>query len=512
MSKQLSHQLFNLIKRLSKSEKRHFKLYVKRNNAEKEPFIVTLFDVLDKQTELDEEKILKAFPLLKSNTLSNHRANLYEQLLTSLRLLHNNDPSIRIKDLISYAEVLHMKGLYQQSLLQLAKAKQLADKNQMDILKLDIIEFEKKIETRYVTSSYPNRAKDLTKESKELRHKFYFSGSWSDLALQLYDYYLKFGHVKNQEQYEQVRQFFHSNAPIQEDDDQEDTLYKCQSYVWYHHITQNFPLCLKYSKKWCGLFEHNDILMSEEPEMYIRGFHNVLSSLFFCDDVERFRTELAGLESFIASRKKTFNDNQAIQAFTYLETGKLNLFILEGRFTDGAAYCDEFEAGLKQYESRIDEHRKIVFHYKIASLKFGSGDFHGTLRHLNLIINNPASSLKEDIQSYARFLSLIVHYELGNDDLIYFQIKSTYRFMLKLMDFQQVHSAIFQFLRKSIYMERKKLINSFILLREELSEIVEDKYERRPMLYLDIISWLESKIENKPIEKVIREKKLANGA
>ncbi|NQZ79323.1 MAG: hypothetical protein HRT61_24865, partial [Ekhidna sp.] len=107
MSKQLSYQIFNLIKRLSKSEKRNFKLYAKRNSTEKEPIIVGLFDVYDKMSELDEKKIGEVFPLLKPNTLSNHRSNLYEQLLTSLRLLHKDNPSIRTKELISYAEVLH---------------------------------------------------------------------------------------------------------------------------------------------------------------------------------------------------------------------------------------------------------------------------------------------------------------------------------------------------------------------------------------------------------------------
>ena len=57
-------------------------------------------------------------------------------------------------------------------------------------------------------------------------------------------------------------------------------------------------------------------------------------------------------------------------------------------------------------------------------------------------------------------------------------------------------------------MDRKKLENDFRLLRGELLEILEDKYERRSLLYLDLISWLESKISGKPVEQIIREKKL----
>lgn len=512
MSKSLIYQLFKLIKRLSKSEKRHFKLYAKRNSGEKEPATVRLFDVLDRQNELDEEKIMRNFSRMQPSAFSNLKSNLYEQILSGLRLLHNADPAIRIKELISYADVLHDKGLYSQSLVQLGRAKQLATRNQMDVLRLEIVEFEKKIETRYVTGSKPNRAQMLTEESKLLRQQFYKRGSWSDLALELYDYYLKFGHVNNSEQFEKVTNFFNEHSPELVSDEEKDSIFFYQSHVWYHHIIQSFPLCYKYSKRWCEYYEKNAGLIEEEPEMYIRGYHNVLLSLFFCDDLERFRDALTALEVFVSSREESFNENQKIQSFTYLETAKLDLFFLEGRFTDGAKYCQAFEEKLQLNEPRIDIHRMMIFQYKMACLKFGSGDYHGSLRHLNLIINNPATGLKEDIQSYARFLSLIVHYELGNDDLIYFQIKSTYRFMLKLKNFQKIHEAIFKFLRQSIYIDRDTLIPSFKKLRVEFIEIIKDKYERRPMLYLDMISWLESKIDAKPVEQIIREKKLAKGA
>ena len=509
MSKQLTYQLFTLIKRLTKAEKRHFKLYVGRNSSEKEPIIVKLFDLLDKQNELDDEKILKAFPGIQPNGLSNHRANLYEHLLSSLRLLHNNDPSIRIKELISYADVLHNKGLFEQSLLQLSRAKNLATKHKMDILRLEIVEIEKKIETRYVTGSSSDRAQQLTNESSNLRKQFYLDGTWSDLSLELYDYYLKFGHVNNQEQYEKIRSFFKSHSPVTDKSSSIDNLFYFQSHIWYYHIIQAFPLCYKYSKLWCEYFEKTPVLLKEEPEMYIRAYHNMLSSLFFCDDVIRFRMSLKSLQDFIQKNGDTFNENQEIQSFTYLETAKLNLFFLEGQFTEGAVYCKTFEKELREREPMLDLHRKMIFQYKMGCLKFGSGDFHGALRHLNIIINTPGVVLKEDIQSYARFLSLIVHYELGNDDLIYSQIKSTYRFMLKLKNFKKVHEAIFKFLRKSVYMDRNTLIPSFKALREEFLQIIEDKYERLPMLYLDMISWLESKIEEKPVEDIIRRKKIA---
>lgn len=509
MVKQLSYQLFELIKRLTKAEKRNFKLYVKRNTTDKELISIRLFDVIDKLPHWNDEKIQKAFPQLKANTLSNHKARLYEQILVSLRLLQSDDPRIRIKDHISYAELLHKKGLYVQSLAQLAKAKQIASTFKMDILRLEIVEFEKKIEGRYVTRSHSQRADELTDESSLLRSRFYFEGAWSDLSLKLYDYYLKFGHSKSEKQQKKLSAMFKESLPVSTNTEFEDAIYKYQCYVWFYYISQDFVRCYAYAQKWCQVYEKNEVLLESEPEMYIRGLHNVLAALFYCDDVNRFIENHKKLKEFTSKHQHRFNENQVIQSFIYLETANLNSYIIEGRFTEGARYSDIFLRKMKPFEGRLDIHRIMVFHYKIASLKFGSADFSGAIKHLNIIINHPSIALKEDIQCFARILNLISHYELGNDDLIDFQIKSTYRFLLKLSDYQRVHSAIFNFLKNSVFMDRKKLEHDFKILKEELLGILEDKYERRSLLYLDLISWLESKISGRPVEEIIREKKFA---
>ncbi len=56
-------------------------------------------------------------------------------------------------------------------------------------------------------------------------------------------------------------------------------------------------------------------------------------------------------------------------------------------------------------------------------------------------------------------------------------------------------------------MNRNELRPYFINLKSELEVILEDKYERRPTLYLDIISWLESKVSGESVEGIIMKKK-----
>ena len=87
MANRFSDTLFLLVHSLEKSEKRHFKLYIKRSSANEELKIVQLFDVLDKMPEYDEQVLLKKMKGITKTQLTNLKTHLNKQLLASLRLL-----------------------------------------------------------------------------------------------------------------------------------------------------------------------------------------------------------------------------------------------------------------------------------------------------------------------------------------------------------------------------------------------------------------------------------------
>src|SRR6185295_14160283 len=113
-----------LIKSLSKSEKRNFKVYAKRLQSNEDSKFLELFDVLDKLSEYNEEKILLKASDISKTQLSNLKAHLYKQILSSLRLnASNQDLDIYLREQLDYAKLLYNKGLYNQSLKMLDKAK-----------------------------------------------------------------------------------------------------------------------------------------------------------------------------------------------------------------------------------------------------------------------------------------------------------------------------------------------------------------------------------------------------
>ena len=179
---------------------------------------------------------------------------------------------------------------------------------------------------------------------------------------------------------------------------------------------------------------------------------------------------------------------------------------MEGTFSEGLKLVPGLARVIEEDTYNWDDHRILVFYYRIACLYFGSGDNESAIDYLNLIINQKNPDYREDIQCFARILNLIAHFELGNAQLVEYQVKSVYRFLAKMKDLHAVQQEIFRFLRRIPRIQEEGLKQEFINLKDKLVEHEDDPFERRPFLYLDIISWLESKIQDKPVQEIIRHK------
>lgn len=152
MPNRSTDSLFQLVKSLEKSEKRNFKLYVKRNSAKGALKIIQLFDALDKMNDYNEEALLRKNKSIKKQQLSNIKAHLYRQILASLRLLNNEiNIDIQLHEQMDHARILYNKGLYLQSLKALDKIKENAKAHNQLTFLLQVLFFEKNRGAAYYT-------------------------------------------------------------------------------------------------------------------------------------------------------------------------------------------------------------------------------------------------------------------------------------------------------------------------------------------------------------------------
>ena len=375
MTKEQKDNLFILVKSLSKSEKRQFKLYVGRLGVNEDSKFLLLFNVLDKMNVYEEQVILKK-GIVKKQQLSNLKAHLYKQILISLRLnpSHQNI-RVQIREQLDFATILYHKGLYKQSLKILDKAKTLALNYEEKNIAYEILELEKIIESQYITRSISNRADELTIQAKELNTQNILASKLSNLSLQLYGLFLKTGYVKNDEEYKNVTNYFNARLPKYEIKDLgfREKLWLYQSYLWYSFLVQDFLSCYRYSRKWVDLFYDNPEMIKLNPVFFLRGNQYLLEALFFIRHHDKFKDALNKLETITQEKWFPKDDNVESLTFLYVYSNKFNLHFMEGTFREGLPLVNETLEGLKKHKSRIDEHHIMVFYYKIACMYFGAG-------------------------------------------------------------------------------------------------------------------------------------------
>jgi hypothetical protein len=511
MSNRATDALFQLVKSLEKSEKRNFKLYVKRNTSTEDLKIIQLFDALDKLQEYNEKNLLKKTRNISKQQLSNIKANLYKQILSSLRLIRDDaNIDIQLHEQMDHARILYNKGLYLQSLKMLERLKESAKAYQQLTFLQQALFFEKKIESLYITRSIQNKADLLTTESDIVNQQLILVNQLSNLALQLYSWYIRHGHARNEKDIEDIRSFFKKSLPpaALSANGFYERLYMYQAYVWYAFIRQDFIQYYRYSQKWVDVFMAHPELIKVETASYIKGMHNLMNAHFSLLNTEKLAQNIRQFEQFTKLKHLQANENNRILAYQYLYTARINLYFLQGNFTKGLRLVPFLEAMLKEYGLFLDTHRVLVFYYKIASLYFGSGNNEKAIGYLNRIINQKGD-LRTDLQCYARLLHLIAHYELGNFDLLEYLIKSVYRYMSKMENLSKVEEEVFAFIRRSFKVGAQALKPEFQKLLTSLKKYEGNPLESRAFVYLDVISWLKSKINNVQVQDVIKEKFLS---
>lgn len=508
-----SEQLFTIIKSLTKAEKRNFRLYVQRLQSNEDVLYVKLFDILDKADEYDEEKVLDKLGAMQSSKFVNLKRHLYTQVLKSLRLIHENIESIKVREQIDFAHILYSKGLYLQAFKLLQRVKEMLPEGGHDLLRLEIIEFQKFIEERHITRSRKKQGKvqSLLNESENQEARVSNLILLSNLKIKIHGWYIETGHVRDAKDHYQVKEYFESELRKVRTTDLSvtETIYLHQSYMWFYYILLDFEKCHHHAELWVKAFDENPSHMKEDPVLYMRGLSYQLTSLYSMQDYDRYVHALQKFENYIKSHEQFFDVTGQIISFLYLYTAKINRHFLEGSFTKGLELVPEINRQIKRFGRFIDIHRIMVFNYKTAWLYLGSGQPAQSIEYLNKIINlQSAGHLRTDIQCYARLMLLMAHFELGHFNLLEHLVEQVGRFFSKMRDLNEVQILLLNFFRNNHDRRKAELLHNLQALKKEVIRLEKNPFEQRTFHHLDIIAWIDSRIEGKSVGEIVQTRNL----
>lgn len=508
MSNVKSDSLFILVKAMTKSEKRFFKLYASRSEQASEKKFMQLFNAIDRQKIHDEEKILKQNRELSPQQLSNLKANLYLQLMKSLKLCNTNRlKEIRLSEQLGYARILYNKCLYRDCIKMLEKAKRMAISADHSVVLLEILELEKRTISKTLAANNEQRVNSIIGEVESVAESIRNINIFSNLSLKLNSYYLRSGFIRNQKDLQRVSAFFKKSLPAYDPRSLSfhEKLYLYASYVGFYFFIQDFKNGYAYAEKWVELFESNPAMIESELEMYIKSLNSLLAvqnKLYLYDAFARTQKKLIALKR---NKSLVLTENINLNLFKAIYVHEINRHFMMGEFKSGTRIVARLEAELDKFIPKLDKHSVLLFYYKIACLYVGNDNYKAGVKWLNKIFQARDGNLREDIHSFARILLLVCHFELQNDSLVESNIRAAYRHFIKKGYLTAYQQYILAFL-KNLFTDTSErgLKKSFIQLKEQMQSLENNKFEKRAFMYFDIISWLESKIEKRPIQEVIK--------
>lgn len=494
---------------MTKSEKRSFKLLVSRNKSGEEAIFLKLFDLIDKQTILNEKEILKKEKNIKPQQLPNLKANLYKQLLKGLRTNNSTDDiDMSIREMLDNAKILYNKCLYDQSSKMIDKAKILAEKYERPVFMFAIIEFEKGLISNITKTNIEKRVNQLTLEGESTLNKLKNINTFSNMSLSLESFYLKIGYIRDQKDFEIANSYLYSKMPIFKEEELsfDEKIHLYHSLVSYYFFIQDFTRGYEYAKKWIQVFHDKPESIYSKTELYLKSLNNLLKAQSKLNKLSEFEKTLKYFSDIKENKNINLSYNLQLILFKYDSMNRINLFFMLGDFKGGSRIIQEIAHDLEKYYDKLDTHIILIIYYKFACLYFGCDNYKRASFWLTKIINTKEENLRSDIHCFARIVNLICHYEMGNYDLVDYYIKTTYRFLLKKDDIHRFQKYLLKFLRRLSYLKTTELADAFRVLQDQLKPLTNDPYEKRAFIYFDIISWLESKITQIPVEEIISKK------
>lgn len=470
VSSSLLHQL---IHSLSKTEKKYFKDTSGGQNYLK------LFDAINAQKEYNEEEIKRKFksePFVRNFSVAKNY--LLEALLRALR----NFNAGKLMDDVSYERLQNLKLLFQKGLIQSAdkqipKLKKFCyDYEQLPRL-LELLTFEMQLNNTLIRSNnkiYDERLRILKviTNINELNR--------------IHDEMMMIATNKGPfEKIDRARMDALVKSPVVKEENLvglRDELYALWNVRFvYHYVCKNYRESYLAKKKQWQLYQDSSVFISTRPKTYLLMLGNLVSLAYNIPDIKEFDLAYAAL----------LNAHNKVQGFEGLKFEQLSSFgllklKLKKNYSGVEKLVNFIEASLEEHRANMTIVREFDIYFNVALALFRGKKYSKALDWLHKIFNHTRAEERQQVQHFARNLELLVHYELGNLELLDYKLTNTQRYLAKrklLGAFDELLLHSFRSIIKAADKHQlQKVFKQFAAAitkhpKEELKKIVAEQFE-----------------------------------
>ncbi len=471
------------------NEKRYFKLFINKNIFGSQNKYLILFDIINSNDTINENTLKKH---IKEQDYSDKNISydinyLNKIILRSLNEFHYDKTiSLKLQNHIKSVEILFYKGLYDECLKIIRKAKKLSLKNENEILILELLNWEKKCmgysKGFYGAMSVNEKIDSYFKhiqENREITDLYYHS------------YFLKNNVGKMS--YEKIIEDFETIINNRIFKKNGNDLHSVQSRIFYFLTIANYYNVINKKteetfnlEKTIEVFDQNPFYKEENPLDYISVYTRIIDIYKKSDDAT-FHNKINALRSF--ENILDFQKNVAKERiFFHTHHSELEFLIFNNNFEEATKIKLLVIKSLKENKYNIEPYYFIGLYYQFACIQLINENLSQSLKYVNLILNEfkledrPKSFIKTEI------LNLIIHFELKNYTLVLHNYNAFNKRYKKVFKLNYIEKKIIQLIiqiSESPYSKNSSIEFRNILKKIEKKEGIEENISNK--IYLKYI-------------------------
>ncbi len=503
MAKVPSDKLHRLVRSLAPAERRYFKIFI-RGKTDRSSKYLLMFDLLSEMPQYDSERVRSAVygpSPMESQKYPELKAYLYDLILKALQAFDEQQSlEGRFANWMRSVAALFKRGHYHDCELLLAKAQKTAVQYELFSRQLDIFRWYRHLAYTRMDVQYLHEQLDqLDQDEEAALEQLNNLVGYRRVFFRMYAFIKKDAFQRDPNRRETLRAMLPETLFGSPDAAKSvrGTIMYYRTINLYHYAAQDIGSFYETGQTLLQHIENHAFFLEENQSEYIAALSNYILA---CGLQERYDEVRVALGKLRALQPRTEDDRRKIHRQYYSSTFLLCQFT--GEFEEAQhelLRCKEEAEVLhsKDYET-------FSFYFQYFYISFGCGRYEEALEYLNTWLSQPRSVEREDLQSLARILGLVLHYELDNTLLLDSLIRSTRRFLKqknRLYDLEkQFIHLMGELMRLHNAHEKKAAIGAF---EQKWHDIAGTAALNQ---IFDLKSWIDSKISGKSFGATVKAK------
>ncbi len=470
----MSQQLINIIASLSRNEKRYINLNLKAFSFdEASNGLLSDFNKIEKQIGSKKEDLI----------ISGNSTRLYYKILDILYQFHedelpNSDNSLKN---LKRAKVLIFKGQYKEGTKLLDKVILQSSKYdyliKMEALELRLNSAIEVVDVDYLKSDYPQHKDLFLRLHTEYFNLMEFESMEALIKLESTTLYFYADDHDISKTYKQLLEdeayAFHPLAKV----------YFNKANAFLSLKRGDFNQALFYAKRTIELFETHPEIKTKNIVNYLKSIRNLCLVLVHLKKHKDAEDVLDEAENKLPDFKKINNEEVQTELFVLFVLIRTNILISNNLINENIDRIKKFESEFKLNADILKDDEKANSYLNFTILNVHLKNYRQALKYIIQALK-VASKVRKDIYHMSLMNELVVHYFLGNTEVLFSKLTAYKRLISKgemMFGFEKdlpnqlqmifnnpndlkLYEKLFDTINKSLITEGKQVTQPFIAL------------------------------------------------